>query len=69
MFKKPHNWDYNLEHNIELKFKYVKDVSWLSALLKPTSKLEIAIVKAMKEENCNKRAKSAALLEYEHSVL
>lgn len=51
--KKVFNRGYNPELNTKLKLKYVKDASQSGALLKVTLKLEAAIVKAIKERNCN----------------
>lgn len=68
LFKKAYNQGYNLEFDIKLRLKYVKDIFWLDALLKVTLKLEAAIIKAIKERNCKENSKPAGLLGYEHSI-
>ena len=68
MSKKACNRGYNPKLSTELKLEYVKDAPQLGALLKVTPKLEAAIVKAIKEGNCNEKAKPAVLLGYEHRV-
>lgn len=49
--------------------EYIEDVYQLDTLPKSISKLEVVIIKGIEEENCNKKSKSAILLEYKHSVL
>lgn len=69
MSKKACNQGYNSKFNIKLKLEYIQNVYQLGTLPKSTSKLKVAIVKGIEEENCNEKSKSTILLEYKHGVL
>lgn len=68
LFKKAYNQGYNFKLNTKLKLKYVKNASQWGTLLKVTLKLEVTIVKAIQEKNCNKKTKPAAFLGYKHDI-
>lgn len=66
--KKAYNQGYNFKLNTKLKLEYVKDTFQLGTPLKVTPKLKVAIIKAIKERNCNKKTKPATFLGYKHDI-